>query len=451
MMRLRAGGEMMLHYENRMRPVLAGAWLLAGVQACSTQEPQEYYEQVSVREPTVAATSSDAAAIEAESADSGEEDQSTSATVEGFFAGCGAAPDGGDTFSRQALRQAALACVQYHYCGFEAAAAAMDESVERYAGDPQARTLEEAQSSFRAAMALWSRLELMQFGPLADTTQDMYQGRSLRELVYSWPQTSQCRVDEQLLDEGYKDGADSLLVSARGLDALELLLFHSGEESGCPQGGEVQERFAALSATERAQRQQAYVQVLAGDMVVQSEALSAVYRDDGDFARGFVDAEASGYPSDQEALNVLAWSLIYLEKEVKDWKLGVPAGVTATAPTTGFELPFSGLSGESVQQNLRGFYSLYAGCGAQGAGLGFDDWLVAAGHDALAADIASAYAEALEKVDALPADLAAASEGQLTETYAALRELTVLVRAELFGAGSPLNLKLPATLEGDTD
>jgi hypothetical protein len=32
-----------------------------------------------------------------------------------------------------------------------------------------------------------------------------------------------------------------------------------------------------------------------------------------------------------------------------------------------------------------------------------------------------------------------------------LRELTSLLKGDVFGAGSPLNLKTPASVEGDTD
>ena len=121
-----------------------------------------------------------------------------------------------------------------------------------------------------------------------------------------------------------------------------------------------------------------------------------------------------------------------------------------TAPVTGPETPFARLGTEAIRANLRGFRALFQGCASDGAGLGFDDWLAAAGHGELASEIIAAYDEAQTTLDSLPR-LDEASPAQLDGAYQALRTLTSLLKSDLFGAGSPINLKLPATVEGDTD
>jgi hypothetical protein len=90
------------------------------------------------------------------------------------------------------------------------------------------------------------------------------------------------------------------------------------------------------------------------------------------------------------------------------------------------------------------------GCGENGEGVGFDDWLRAVGQGALADDMVAAYENAQSVFDALP-PLHQATPAQIDAAYQAVKGLTDLLKADFFGAGSALNLKLPSTLEGDND
>jgi hypothetical protein len=159
---------------------------------------------------------------------------------------------------------------------------------------------------------------------------------------------------------------------------------------------------------------------------------------------------ASGYPSEQEALNTLAWALIYVEREVKDWKLGIPAGYTLVHPVSGPEAPYAGTGTENIRANLRGFQGLFQGCGAGGEGIGFDDWLIEAGHPELAAALIAALGTARAAADAA-GPLAELSSSELEALYRAVKGLTDLVKGDLFGPGSPLNLELPEGVASDTD
>ena len=155
-----------------------------------------------------------------------------------------------------------------------------------------------------------------------------------------------------------------------------------------------------------------------------------------------------GYGSEQETLNVVAWSLFYVEDDVKDQKLGSLAGAQARAYVP--ETPFAGREIENIRTNLRAFRSLFQGCGADGAGVGFDDWLVAAGQAQLSNEILAGLAQAQAAADAFPA-FAQASTPQFLELYNALKPLTDLLKTRFFGSASPLNLKLPASAASDTD
>jgi uncharacterized protein len=366
---------------------------------------------------------------------------------------CGDAPVSNATFTRQALRAAAADCAAWHYCRFEEAAAVLADDATAYAAAPSAETLASAQQALDQAFELWSKNELFQFGPLASKAEsagkDEYQGLGTRDLIYSWPLVARCRVEEQVANQNYLSGFEPVLVSGRGLFGLEYLLYYPGSDTVCAATSVAGKKWPTLSTDELAARKRAYAAALADDVLQSIGAVRKAWSPEGDdFRATFVDA--SGYPSEQEAMKVLAWALLYVEREVKDWKLGWPAGYTATAPVSVSEASFSGRGSEALRANLRGFRALFQGCGADGEGLGFDDWLTEAGHGELATDIVSAWESAQAAADAYPA-VAEATPAELDALYLAVKKLTDLLKNDLFGAGSPLGLALPKGIEGDTD
>lgn len=362
----------------------------------------------------------------------------------------------GDTpaFTREALRAAASACVQFHYCRFEAASQALVEHTEALSLEPSSETQGVAREVFLEALRRWSVLEMMQFGPVASATtsagKDSYQGQGLRELIYSWPQVSRCRVDEQVASLKYQSlGMSTVLISARGLPAIETALFYEGPDTECSTNSTTSDLWSQLDAAALAQRRRDYAAAVSADVLLQVQGLVDLWSpSDGNFQQTFVSA--SGYPDEQEAMNVLGWALIYLEREVKDWKLGIPAGYTVGAPVSGPESPFAGEQSSLLIPNLAGFREIFEGCGPEHSGVGFDDWLAEAGHADLAADIVLAT-EAAEPVLAELPRFSTASPQQIDAAYVAVKGITDLLKADLFGAQSPLNLKLPASVEGDTD
>jgi hypothetical protein len=362
----------------------------------------------------------------------------------------------GDTpaFTREALRGAASACVQYHYCRFEAVSQALVEHTEALALGPSSETQGVAREVFLEALRRWSVLEMMQFGPVASAAasagKDSYQGQGLRELIYSWPQVSRCRVDEQVASKKYETlGMASVLISARGLPAIETALFYEGPDTECSANSTTSDLWSQMNAGTLAERRHAYAAAVSADVLSQAQGLVDVWSPSGgNFAQTFVSA--SGYPDEQEAMNVLGWALIYLEREVKDWKLGIPAGYTIGAPVSGPESPFAGEQSSLLSRNLAGFREIFEGCGPDHSGVGFDDWLEEAGHPDLAADILAATAAAEPVLAQLPR-FSAATPQQIDAAYVAVKAITDLLKADLFGAQSPLNLKLPASVEGDTD
>lgn len=366
---------------------------------------------------------------------------------------CGPAPASRKAFARSALREAAADCAIWQYCHVENATTSLRDAVSALRGDSSDAARAAAQEAWRAAMQRWSVAELFQFGPAGSKVEsagrDPVHGQGLRDFVYAWPVVGRCRVEEQVILRGYEKSWLQVQISARGLFGLEYLLFYAGVDHACSPNSATGKAWDALDAASLADAKVDYAVALSADVLENIHGLRQAWSPaGGNFRQTLIDA--TGYESEQQALNVIAWSLLYVEKEVKDWKVGIPAGVTLTHPVSQAEGAFS-LSGiESIRENLRGFRALFQGCGEHGEGLGFDDWLNDVGQDQLSTDMLSALDGAQAAVDAFP-PLHEATKPELEALYQKLRALTVLLKADFFGPGSTLNLKLPAGVASDTD
>jgi predicted lipoprotein len=318
---------------------------------------------------------------------------------------CGSPPVSDASFTRRGLREAAAQCAAWHYCRFDSVAETLELRVNEYAAGPSAATLERARAAWRDAMVDWSTVELFQFGPLgsrsASAGKDMYEGQGIRDLIYAWPSISRCRVEEQLVTRNYSTrGLEGALISGRGLYGLEYLLFYEGSDTACTSAA--QPDWNELSNAQIATRKREYAAAISSDVVAQIRRLSDLWSPNGgDFATKLVNAEGE-YPDEQEVLKVMAWSLVYVEREVKDWKVGIPAGYTLSHPVTSPETPHAQIGTETIRVNLQGFRRLFQGCGADGEGIGFDDWLTEVGHSELASEMIAALTVAERVVDESP-------------------------------------------------
>lgn len=366
---------------------------------------------------------------------------------------CGDPPVSTEAFSRRALRAQAADCAIWEYCRFSSVANELSSELDGYASAPSPATLASARTAYLRAIEQWSEVELFQFGPLASSNpssdRDPEQGQGIRELIYAWPLSVRQRVEEQVVNRNYETSWDGVFVSARGLFALDYLLFYPGSDTQCAANSVCGKNWAKLGEAELALRKQAYAGAVGDDITTSMAKLQSAWSPaEGNFRSVLVDA--TGYMNEQEAMKAISWSLLYVEREVKDWKIGVPSGHTVNAPVGTGEAPYSGLGTEAIRANLRGFQRLFAGCGPSGGGLGFDDWLIEAGHPELAADIVNALDGAQTAAAEFPR-FADATPAQLEAFYQTLRVLTSLLKNDLFGAGSPLGLSLPAGIGSDTD
>ncbi|WP_437934935.1 imelysin family protein [Sorangium sp. So ce341] len=391
---------------------------------------------------------------------------STSAATSGAGGG---EPGGGDVcapvpvaegpFSKAKLLSAAADCALNRACEFEALARALSESASALASGPGEPTASAARGAWLAAMTVWQEAEVFRFGPAASSTQPG--GENLRDQIYSWPLVSRCKIEEQIVSRAYAQPSfSSSLINARGLAAFEYLVFYGGSDNACSQFSTINASgaWAALGAGELAQRKADYAAAVAADVLARAGALARAWAPEaGSFRDKLVQAGRGSpvFATEQDALNAVSDAMFYIEKELKDWKLGRPLGFTEDCATPtcpeALESRFALVSTAHLRANLRGFRRLFQGCGEGGEGVGFDDWLREVGSGDLADRMLAALSGAEAAVDALspPVEQALSTDRARVEAvYYAVKALTDLLKTEFVSA---LNLELPQSSEGDND
>ncbi len=362
---------------------------------------------------------------------------------------CGPAPGAAAPFTKQALLGAASKCAAWHACNFQNAATVLRTTFRDHAAAPSDDKRALAQVAWRGAMNEWSKMELFQFGPVATKTIDKYHGRGLRSFVHPWPDLNRCQVETQVVTKDYLKGWDVVFPSSRGLFAVEYALFHPGADTVCFPNSTAAQTWATQTPAQLTQAKNDYAAAIVDNLVALALELRNVWAPTGENFEAKLLA-FDGYGSEQETLNVVAWSLLYPEQEIKDLKLGTSGRAGFQTAPDNPETPFADVEVGNMRSNLRAFRSLFQGCSADGTGVGFDDWLIAAGQQQLAQDIITLLASAQAAADAFPSFKVATTQ-QFIDMYNAIKPLSNLLKTSFMGSASPLNLKLPASAASDTD
>lgn len=370
------------------------------------------------------------------------------------------APDDGvDAATMTALIERYSVLVADEVAAFETAASALSSACGALAASPGTETRSAARAAWTEAMSVWQRLELMQVGPAARMA-DSAGGEGLRDEIYSWPIDNPCRVDLVVASQSYRDGGlEGGVPSERGLDALEYLLFVDSEGNACGETSSINTEgtWEALGAGEVTQRRADYAATAAELVSQAATALRAQWAPDtGAFRAALVTAGQGSalYSTRRDAVNAISNALFYLDKETKDMKLARPAGLSGCAdPTCPDEVEsfYSRTSADHIEVNLRAFSDVYFGGGDAAGDVGFHDLLIAVGASELAAEMATAIANALEA--------AAASDESLFDRvtndvegvialHGAVKTITDIMKSQFVVV---LDLDLPQRAAGDND
>ena len=363
----------------------------------------------------------------------------------------------GGAFTKPAFLSEMAACAESRVAIFAAKADALEAATATLAG-AGGGDLAASRTAWLEAFAAFQELELFRIGPAQGAPAAGAMG--LRDELYAWPLSSRCRVDEQLVSKAY-EGASffASLVNGRGLASLDYLLFATTSANGCSAFSTINASgtWALLAPTELASRKSAYAARAAHDVASHARALRDAWSPAaGNFQAAFSSAGHGSliYPTEAAALNTLTDAVLYLDDEVKDWKLGKPLGfyecTTGTCPDA-VEAPFSRQSASALKANLTASRRMVQGCATDYAGLGLDDWLVSIGAGELAGRMLGALVAAQDTVSALDApvdDMLTRDPTRLAQAHANVRAFTTLMKYEVLPA---LTLAVPAGAQGDAD
>lgn len=332
---------------------------------------------------------------------------------------------------------------------FEARAGALVTAVDAWCATPDDAALRSAaQDAWRAAAVEWQKAELMQIGPAMMERHDT---------IYSWPLVNTCAVDQDVMLRWNDPAAYDIstrLTNRRGLPALEYVLFAPSLAATCPPQT-APPGWDALSEADRLAARCGYAAVAAADLAVQAGALVDAWSTGG-YLDAFIASGDSGgaFSSAHEALNAVSDALFILDTDVKDMKLGEPAGIADNSCATvqepclaDIEARVSGHSKQNIRANLDGFRLVFTG----GEGLGFDDFLVAVNAADLATQMLADVDAAIAAVDAIPGTLEEAVQNDrdaVVAAHTAVRVVTDNLKSQFL---TVLALDIPDAVATDND
>jgi predicted lipoprotein len=353
-------------------------------------------------------------------------------------------------FDRRALvRHVAADLLAPTYARFAVESAAVTTATTTYCsalgtGDG-ATELAAARAAWATAIDTWELLDAVQVGPVVQDN-----GR-LRSRIYAWPLLAPCTLDQDVVARQNAPASYDVttrLDNARSLSAIEYLLFHTDPISSCPIAPTGWDTLGAALPRARCE----LAAVIAADVATHGDQLATAWSaTGGDYPATLATVE------EREAVNMISDGLFYVDRLVKDMKLGEAAGIVINSCGT-IEEPclreaehrFADRGSPAIRINLRALRDVFTGDHG-GGGLGFDDYLIAVG----AADVATRMTTNLDAVvaaaDALPDGYLAAlttDRARVVALHAATKLVTDDMKSQFL---TVLGLDIPADVAGDND
>ncbi len=366
-----------------------------------------------------------------------------------------------DGFDRTALLANVATNVLYPMQADAAAAAsALPTAIAAYcdaldAGQPGpiASARQTAQTAWGDAIDAWQRAEAALVGPAA------MDHRALREWIYAWPLRVPCGLDKATVQTWSAPGTYDVAAevpNARSLYSIEYLLYTTQTAHTCaiePAG------WAQLGADLPRARCR-HAKLLADDVAAQAAKVRDAWRPDGgDYVGELVRAgQGSSIPSAQEAVNRITDGLFYVDKYVKDMKLGEAAGISENACgvvgmtcVLEIELSMSDRGVRAIRVNLAALREVFTGKTSRSDGPGFDDFLIAVGNADLATKMVASLDASIARASELPdsyADALASQRDKVVTLHTTIGGFTTELKSQFL---TVLALEIPDEVAADND
>ncbi|AWL12337.1 hypothetical protein HMF8227_01867 [Saliniradius amylolyticus] len=314
-------------------------------------------------------------------------------------------------------------------------------------------TLDQAREDWRTVMSDWQQAELMQIGPLTDNSS------TLRNRIYSWPNTSACSVDQEVMlsrEEGYDISLRT--NSRRGLDALEYLLFNEDLNHQCTIAGTEPDGWLDLTDDQKRQARCDFAEIVVSDLKNSADELVEQWQ--GESGYGFRLKNAglpdSIYATAHEAVNEVSDALFYITETTKDAKLATPLGLFANdcgaePCADNVESQYANHSIENIHANLTGLLHMLQGGMDAESGIGFDDYLNDVGDSETAERLLGDLQMAINNTEGFDASLAEALQNNpdsVEALHGEVKKVTDTMKSDFINS---LALELPETSAGDND
>ena len=301
----------------------------------------------------------------------------------------------------------------------------------------------EAQQKWFDTMIQWQELEVMQVASLGSSLTAVG-GQDVRDNIYSWPLSNPCRIDQVTATQDYlsDDFIDTALVSMRGLDAVEYLLF-APLETECPsQVPPLSDgSWQALSDVDIQGRRLEYALVLAQTVQNDLEEAQLLWSKDFPFDL---------YESDVKALNAVFNGMLYAEEMIKERKLHHPLGLKDECSVDchlEVEGLYANISTEFLVANLKGLSAIIDGTDSGG----FRQVLLGVDEEGIADEFErtiDVLINQLEEIEEPLVDLIATNPEKLDDLQEDLSDLTSLLKWDI---ATVLEMEIPQTSAGDND
>lgn len=314
-------------------------------------------------------------------------------------------------------------------------------------------TLTAARAAWADAVDTWQLLDAVLVGPAA------MDNKAQRDRVYGWPLLSACGLDRDTASRWADPASYNIatkLSNVRSLAAVEYLLYTTATMHGCtttPAGWD------ALGADlPRARCRLA--QAIAEDVHLGAAALHTAWRPDGGDYVGVLARAGNGssIKSAQEGANHISDGMFFVDRFVKDMKLGEPAGITTNVCGTvqqpclrEVELPYGDRASFAIRANLVALKRVFTGTTPAADGPGFDDFLRALGAPALADQMTANLDDAIAKANAMPDSFIGALSSDyasIVATHGAVKAVTDDLKSQFL---TVLSLEIPDDVAADND
>lgn len=289
-----------------------------------------------------------------------------------------------------------------------------------------------AQQAWRDTLDVWQPIDAVLVGPAA------MDDKVLRDRIYAWPLHATCGVDREVTAYWADPGAYDVtveLANVRSLAAVEYLLFNTSTAHTCaaPPNG-----WDALGADLPAARCG-----LAAAIAADVATATALARD------GWADYRADFVASGMAGENLVSDALFFVDRMVKDMKIGEAAGIQINACGT-IEEPclrevehlYADHAIPAIRANLRGLADVWPG---------FDEHLRAVGAVELADRMSASLDGAIAAADAVPDSfLGALSDDRdlVVALHVAIKVFTDDQKSQFL---TVLGLEIPDDIAADND